>query len=64
MKKNELIYLASKCAEKDWSYDDLYYGDDLYGKEQFADEVWEYAVIYNEIGSIAFRERYSEYELY
>lgn len=39
MEESEKIYLASKCFRKRWSMDDLYYGDDLYGKEYLADEI-------------------------
>lgn len=42
MKKGEMIWLASKCVDKGWDFEKLKYGDDLYGKEQFAYEVWKY----------------------
>ncbi len=64
MEKEEMIWIASKYAEKGYDYEDLCYGDDLYGKEDLADEIWEYVIEYKEIGSIAFREKYKEYKLY
>lgn len=64
MKKSEMIWIASKYAEKGYNFEQLKYGDDLYGNESFAYEVWEYVVEYKEIGSIAFKEKYKEYKLY
>lgn len=64
MEKSEMLWIASKYASKGYNYDQLKYGDDLYGREQFADEVWEYVNEYKEIGSTAFREKYKEYKLY
>ncbi len=64
MEKKDIIWLASKCAEKGWDYETLKYGDDLYGKETMADEVWEYVAEYRMIGSIAFTDKYKEFKLY
>ena len=64
MTEAEMIYMASKYAEKGYNYEQLKYGDDLYGKEDLADEVWDYVVEYKEIGSIAFYEKYKEFKLY
>lgn len=64
MEKSEMIWIASKYAAKGYNYDQLKYGDDLYGKEEFADDVWEYVFEYQQIGSIAFKEKYKEYKLY
>jgi hypothetical protein len=61
---DEMIWIASKYAEKGYNYEQLKYGDDLYGKEHLADEVWEYVEEYKQIGSIAFREKYKQYKLY
>jgi hypothetical protein len=62
--KEDIIWIASKYAEKDYGYEQLHYGDDLYGNEDKTDEVWEYVDEYNDIGRIAFREKYKEYKLY
>lgn len=59
-----MIWIASKYAEKGYNYEQLKYGDDLYGKEDFADEVWEYIVEYKEIGKTSFYIKYCEYKLY
>lgn len=64
MDKGEMIYIASKYADKGYDYETMMYGDDMYGNEDLADEVWNYVIEYKEIGSIAFREKYKEYKLY
>jgi len=64
MDKAEMIYIASKCAEKSYDYETLRYGNDMYENPQFTDDVWEYVVEYKEIGSIDFRKKYKEFELY
>jgi hypothetical protein len=64
METKEKIYIASKYADKGYNYEQLKYGDDLYGRENFADDVWDYIIEYKEIGSTAFVEKYKEYQLY
>ena len=64
MEKSEMIWIASKYASKKYDFEQMKYGDDLYGKEKHADEIWEYVEEYEEIGSLAFREKYKEYKLY
>lgn len=64
MEKSEMLWIASKYADKGYDFEQLKYGDDLYGKENLADEVWEFVTEYKEIGSVAFREKYKEYKLY
>lgn len=64
MKKEEIIYLASKFFDKGWDYEKCYYGDDLYGKEEFIDEIWDYVIEIKDIGRIAFYEEYKDYKLY
>lgn len=59
-----MIWIASKYASKGYNLEQLKYGDDLYGKEHLADEVWEYVTEYHEEGSKAFREKYKEFKLY
>lgn len=64
MEKSEMIYIASKYAEKGYDYEQLCYGYDLYGRGQYADDVWDFVIEYKEIGSLAFREKYKNYKLY
>lgn len=59
-----MLWIASKYADKGYDFEQLKYGDDLYGKENLSDEVWEFVTEYKEIGSVAFREKYKEYKLY
>ena len=59
-----MIYIASKCVEKHWSFHQLRYGDDLYGREEFAWDIWGYVEEYIENGGIEFRKKYKEYKLY
>ena len=64
MDKAELIFIATKCHSKRWDYEKLKYGDDLYGNEKYADDVWEYVVELQDFGKIAFYEKYKEFKLY
>jgi hypothetical protein len=60
----EIIYLATKAFDKRWDFETLKYGDDLYGKEQYVDEVWEYVKELQEIGRTEFYIKYCQYNLY
>lgn len=64
MTQAEIIYLASKAFDKGWDFETLKYGDDLYEKEQYADDVWEYVDELHEEGRVAFYEKYKEFKLY
>ena len=64
MDKQEMIWIASVAIGKNMDYEELKYSDYLYGKESFADEVWEYVTECKRIGEIAFRQLYKEYKLY
>jgi hypothetical protein len=64
METSEMIYLASKFAEKGLDFETCMYCDDLYGQEDEIDPIWEYVIEYKEIGSIAFKEKYKDFKLY
>jgi hypothetical protein len=67
MNKSEIIWIASKYATKGYDYEQLCYGDELFGKpeaETLADDIWEYVEEYKEHGRVAFYEKYKEYKLY
>lgn len=64
MEKKDMLWLASKAVAKNWDFEKLKYSDDLYDKEHLADDVWEYVEEAEEIGMIAFREKYKDFELY
>lgn len=64
MEKKEMIWIASKAFAKNWDYETLKYSDDMYGKEQYVDEVYEYVQECKKTGSTPFYEKYKEYKLY
>lgn len=69
MEEKDKIWIASKCAEKGYSQEDLKYGDDLYNfsgdeRDILLDEIWSYVTEYKTYGSHAFREKYKEHQLY
>lgn len=59
-----MLFIASKMVEKGYSFEDMRYGDDLNGREQYADEVGEFMSEMKEIGRAAFYEKYKEFKLY
>jgi len=59
MTEQEKQKLALKAVDKKWDFEDLKYGDDLYGKEHLAGKVWEYVEECEEIGIKAFKEKYN-----
>ena len=59
MTKQEKQKLALKAIDKKWDFEDLKYGDDLYGKEHLAGKVGEYVEECEEIGIKAFKEKYN-----
>ncbi len=40
MERQEMLRIAKRAITKKWDFETLKYGDDLYGKEKFADDVW------------------------
>lgn len=64
MEESEKLYIASKYFEKGYSYDQLHYGDDLYGRESFAEEIWDIIDEIRDIGRDDFKEKYKNYKLY
>ena len=64
MEKSEQIYLASKAFDKGYDYEKMKYSDDLYGREESIEEIWEYVIELKEDGMNAFREKYYEYKIY
>ena len=64
MDKPKMIWIAIKFAERGYAFDKVYFSDDLYGNEKYADEIWGYMEEYKDIGRIAFREKYKKYGSY
>lgn len=56
-----MIRIAIYAIGKNMDYETLKYSDDLYGKEEFADDVYKYVEECRKIGELAF---YAKYELY
>lgn len=59
MDRNEMIRIARKASQKGWNFEQMKYGGDLYGHENYADDVWDYVVECKEIGTVAFDLKYS-----
>lgn len=59
-----MIWVASKALDKGWSYETMMYSDDMYGRESFADEVWDLVCECKDIGILAFKEKYKEHKMY
>jgi len=57
-----MISIAKTAINKRMDFETLKYSDDLYGKEDFAEDVWEFVEECDEIGSKAFYEKYPDIE--
>jgi len=64
MNKEDMVSIASYAIMKNMDYETLYYCDDMYGKEKYSDDVWEYVRECKEIGNVAFKEKYKGIKLY
>ena len=60
MKQEEKIRIAKRAIDKRWDFETLKYGDDLYGKEKFADDVWAFVEECDEIGKKSFYAKYPD----
>ena len=60
MDKREQIRIAKRAITKRWGFEALKYGDDLYGREHFADEIWALVEECDEIGRAAFFAKYQD----
>lgn len=60
MEEREKIVIALMAIDKKMDCDTLRYCDDLYGREEFTDDVWEYVEECEQIGTTAFREKYND----
>ena len=63
MDKKEMINVATYAIYKNMDYETLYYCDDMYGKEKFTDDVWNYVEECKQIGTTAFKEKYKEFDI-
>lgn len=61
MDKKEAIRIALWCDMKGVrDFETLKYSDEMYGRENQTDVVWEYVTEMREIGTIAFNEKYKD----
>lgn len=60
MEQAAMARLAKRAIEKRWDFEQLKYGDDLYGKEHLADDVWDLVEECQAIGMTAFEAKYPE----
>lgn len=58
MEEKEKQEIALKYISKGYGAEEIRFGDDLYGKEQYANDVIEYYIECQEIGTKAFSEKY------
>lgn len=61
MKEKEMVQIARKAVRKDWSYDDLESSHEMQDLGLFVEDVMEYVIECEEVGTIAFEEKYKEY---
>lgn len=69
MEKSEMLWIASKYKCKGYSQEQMRYGDDCYhlsGEEgrKIKDEIAEYMDEFEDIGRLAFYEKYKDFNLY
>jgi len=60
MGKAEMVEIAKRAIYKKWDYEQLKYGDDMYGRESLTDDVWALVEECEEIGTKAFYAKYPE----
>ena len=56
----DMARLAMKCIEKCWDFEQLKYGDDVYGREFQAHDVWDLVEEAREVGMSEFDARYGD----
>lgn len=65
MTKDKALWLATWIDYKGYDFEKFSYCDNAYNlTDEQKEEVWEYVIELNEIGSIAFREKYKDYKLF
>lgn len=64
MTQEEMLWIATWSNHKRYDYETLKYCDYMNGHEDLIDDVWEYVEEIQEIGRLAFYEKYKEFKLY
>ncbi len=60
-----MLWIASKYKGKGYSYEDMIYGDETYdATDAEKDEIGDYMTEYEDIGRVAFYDKYKEHKLY
>jgi len=59
MNQQDMIRIARRAVSKGLDFETLKYGDDMYGKESLADDVWDYVEECKRIGTDAFDAKYA-----
>lgn len=60
MTHSEMLWVAKIAIEKRWDFEKMKYSDYLYGKEDHAEDVWEYVTECDKIGQDSFWEKYKD----
>ena len=61
MTEEEKVKIALTAIDKGLSYEELYYSDFMYGREDKTDEVFEYVVEARDEGLTDFYKKYEKY---
>ena len=66
MTKGEIVKVASYALMKGYDYETICFCDEMYGKEEFMDQVWDIVIEAQENGMVWFRTwaKENEYEIY
>lgn len=60
MTEKEKINIAKIAIDKKYDFEELYYSDYMRGKEELTDDVWEYVIECEEIGTFVFFSKYRD----
>lgn len=60
MEQSDKLKIAKIAFGKGWDFETLKYSDYMYGKEEFADEVYDFVEECKQIGLLRFQQKYSE----
>jgi len=64
MTQEDIIWAASVAIGKRLDFTTLYYSDYMYGNESKTGIVWAYVEECEQIGTIAFKEKYAQFKMY
>lgn len=64
MKKEEMIYLASKYGTLGYNLETLLYSEETEGKEEYCIYIWDYIEEFRSLGKEEFKKKYKNYKTY